>query len=177
MDSRQTTSKEVWLYLKTYKTQSTDLTVRMTRSCLFCSIVNNKITAVIIYEDENFMALMDKYPINHGHSLVIPRSHHESLLSMTPSEVGKLYSIVSTVSKAVISVVHADGFSIGQNNGRAANQIIPHVHVHIIPRYAGDIREGKWPSRTIGNTRELIITSQKIRSVLLAHTDIRMHEP
>jgi histidine triad (HIT) family protein len=96
---------------------------------------------------------------------------------MTPSEVGKLYSIVSTVCKAVISAVHADGFSIGQNNGRAANQIIPHVHVHIIPRYAGDSREGKWPSRTIGNTQELTITSQKIRSVLLAHSDIRMHEP
>jgi len=120
---------------------------------------------------------MDKYPINHGHSLVIPRSHHESLLSMTPSEVGKLYSIVSTVSKAVISAVHADGFSIGQNNGRAANQIIPHVHVHIIPRYAGDSREGKWPSRTIGDPQELTITSQKIRSVLLAHTDIRILEP
>jgi histidine triad (HIT) family protein len=157
--------------------QATDLTVRMTPSCLFCSIINNKIPAVIIYEDENFMALMDKYPINHGHSLVIPRSHHESLLSMTPSEVGKLYSIVSTVSKAVISAVHADGFSIGQNNGRAANQIIPHVHVHIIPRYAGDSREGKWPSRTIGDPQELTITSQKIRSVLLAHTDIRILEP
>jgi histidine triad (HIT) family protein len=123
------------------------------------------------------MALMDKYPINHGHSLVIPRSHHESLLSMTPSEVGKLYSIVSTVSKAVISAVHADVFSIGQNNGRAANQIIPHVHVHIIPRYAGDSREGKWPSRTIGDPQELTITSQKIRSVLLAHTDITILEP
>jgi histidine triad (HIT) family protein len=123
------------------------------------------------------MALMDKYPINHGHSLVIPRSHHESLLSMTPSEVGKPYSIVSTVSKAVISAFHADGFSIGQNNGRAANQIIPHVHVHIIPRYAGDSREGKWPSRTIGDPQELTITSQKIRSVLLAHTDIRILEP
>jgi histidine triad (HIT) family protein len=157
--------------------QSTDLTLRMTRSCLFCSIINNKIPAVIIYEDENFIALMDKYPINHGHSLVIPRSHHESLLSMTPSEVGKLYSIVSAVSKAVISAVHADGFSIGQNNGRAANQIIPHVHVHIIPRYAGDSREGKWPSRTIGDPQELTITSQKIRSVLLAHTDIRILEP
>lgn len=157
--------------------QRTDHTVSMTQSCLFCSIINDKIPAVIIYEDENFVALMDKYPINHGHSLVIPRSHHESLLSMTPSEVGKLYSIVSTVSKAVISAVHADGFSIGQNNGRAANQIIPHVHVHIIPRYAGDSREGKWPSRTIGNIQELTITSQKIRSVLLAHSDIRMHEP
>ena len=157
--------------------QSTDHTVRMTQSCLFCSIINNKIPAVIIYEDDNFVALMDKYPINHGHSLVIPRSHHESLLSMTPSEVGKLYSIVSTVSKAVISAVHADGFSIGQNNGRAANQIIPHVHVHIIPRYAGDSREGKWPSRTIGNIQELTITSQRIRSVLLAHSDIRMHDP
>jgi histidine triad (HIT) family protein len=95
---------------------------------------------------------------------------------MTPTEVGKLYSIVSTISKAVISAVHADGFSIGQNNGRAANQIIPHVHVHIIPRYVGDSREGKWPSRKIGDIQELAITSQKIRSVLLSHTDIRMPE-
>jgi histidine triad (HIT) family protein len=130
----------------------------------------------MIYEDENFMALMDKYPINSGHSLVIPKSHHESLLSMAPSEVGKLYSLVSTISKAVMLAVHADGFSIGQNNGRAANQIIPHVHVHIIPRYTDDTREGKWPSRTVSDIEQLTNTAQKIRSMLHACFDPSLSE-
>jgi histidine triad (HIT) family protein len=132
--------------------------------------------AIIIYEDKDFVALMDKYPISPGHSLVIPRSHHESLLSMTPSEVGNLYSAVSTISRAVISAVNADGFSIGQNNGRAANQIIPHVHVHIIPRYEDDSREGRWPSRKIGNIEQLTSTAQKIKSVLHVYSDIGLSD-
>ena len=132
--------------------------------------------AIIIYEDKDFVALMDKYPISPGHSLVIPRSHHESLLSMTPSEVGNLYSAVSTISRAVISAVNADGFSIGQNNGRAANQIIPHVHVHIIPRYEDDSRDGRWPSRKIGNIEQLTSTAQKIKSVLHVYSDIGLSD-
>jgi histidine triad (HIT) family protein len=112
------------------------------------------------------MALMDKYPLNLGHSLVIPKSHHESLLSMTPCQVGNLYSVVYMISKAITSAVKADGFSIGQNNGRAANQIIPHVHVHIVPRFANDSQEGKWPSRIVGDFEQLTLTAKKIRSVL-----------
>ncbi|HZB74330.1 MAG TPA: HIT family protein [Nitrososphaeraceae archaeon] len=148
----------------------------MTRPCLFCSIIKYKMPAIIIYEDKDFVALMDKYPISPGHSLVIPRSHHESLLSMTPSEVGNLYSAVSTISRAVISAVNADGFSIGQNNGRVANQIIPHVHVHIIPRYEDDSREGRWPSRKIGNIEQLTSTAQKIKSVLHVYSDIGLSD-
>ena len=148
----------------------------MIRPCLFCSIIKYKMPAIIIYEDKDFVALMDKYPISPGHSLVIPRSHHESLLSMTPSEVGNLYSAVSTISRAVISAVNADGFSIGQNNGRVANQIIPHVHVHIIPRYEDDSREGRWPSRKIGNIEQLTSTAQKIKSVLHVYSDIGLSD-
>jgi histidine triad (HIT) family protein len=129
----------------------------MTRPCLFCSIIKYKMPAIIIYEDKDFVALMDKYPISPGHSLVIPRSHHESLLSMTPSEVGNLYSAVSTIS-------------------RAANQIIPHVHVHIIPRYEDDSREGRWPSRKIGNIEQLTSTAQKIKSVLHVYSDIGLSD-
>jgi histidine triad (HIT) family protein len=150
--------------------------VHMKRPCVFCSIIKYKTPAVIIYEDKDFVALMDKYPINPGHSLVIPKSHHESLLSMTPYEVGNLYSTVSTISRAVMSALNADGFSIGQNNGRAANQIIPHVHVHIIPRYTDDSREGRWPSRTIGNIEQLTSTAQKIRSILHIYSGIGLSD-
>jgi histidine triad (HIT) family protein len=95
---------------------------------------------------------------------------------MTPSEFGNLYSAVSTISRAVISAVNADGFSIGQNNGRVANQIIPHVHVHIIPRYEDDSREGRWPSRKIGNIEQLTSTAQKIKSVLHVYSDIGLSD-
>ncbi|HEV2876293.1 MAG TPA: HIT family protein, partial [Nitrososphaeraceae archaeon] len=138
----------------------------MARPCLFCSIIKNKLPAIKLYEDDNYIALMDKYPLNLGHALVVPKLHHESLLSMDPQEVGNLYSVVHLISKAITSAVNADGFSIGQNNGRAANQIIPHVHVHIVPRFANDSRDGKWPSRTVGNIEQLTLTAQKIRSVL-----------
>jgi histidine triad (HIT) family protein len=141
----------------------------MARPCLFCSIIKSKLPAIILYEDENYIALMDKYPINLGHALVVPKLHHESLLSMDPQEVGHLYSVVHMISKAIASAVNADGFSIGQNNGRAANQIIPHVHVHIVPRFANDSRGGKWPSRTVGNMEKMTLTAQKIRSVLSAY--------
>jgi histidine triad (HIT) family protein len=144
----------------------------MTSACLFCCIIEHKRPAALVYEDKEFIVLMDKYPINSGHCLVIPRSHHESLLSMSSSEVGKLYALVCTISKAVMSAVNADGFNIGQNNGKAANQIIPHVHVHIIPRYRDDNREGKWPSRKIGDFEDLEKTAQKIRAILHTYTDI-----
>ena len=81
---------------------------------------------------------------------------------MDPQEVGNLYSVVHMISKAITSAVNADGFSIGQNNGRAANQIHPHVHVQIVPRFANDSRDGT-------NIEQMTLTAQKIRSVLVAY--------
>jgi len=85
---------------------------------------------------------MDKYPINKGHTLVIPTTHYENLLQMPLPEVSRLYSIVPIVAKAVVSAVKADGFNVGQNNGIAANQIVPHVHVHVVPRFIDDSPDG-----------------------------------
>jgi histidine triad (HIT) family protein len=141
----------------------------MARPCLFCSIVNSKLPAIIIYEDDDHIALMDKYPLNLGHALVIPKLHHENLLSMSPYQVGSLYSVVHMISKAITSAVNADGFSVGQNNGRAANQIVPHVHVHIVPRFTNDSQEGRWPVRTVGNPEQMVQTAHKIQSALDAY--------
>src|ERR671917_386704 len=135
----------------------------MARPCLFCSIIKSKLPAIKLYEDENYIALMDKYPLSLGHALVVPKLHHESLLSMDPQDVGNLYSVVHMISKAITSAVNADGFNIGQNNGRAANQIVPHVHVHIIPRFSHDSPDGKWPVRRVAHYNELIGTADKIK--------------
>ena len=113
--------------------------------------------------DDGFLVLMDKYPINPGHTLVMPTKHYETLLQMPRQEVGRLYSLVPTIAKAIISTVKADGFNVGQNNGIAANQIVPHVHVHIVPRFHDDSPDGKWPSRRVASQEEIRNIAQRIK--------------
>lgn len=134
--------------------------------CIFCSIINGKNEGIIVYDNNYFLVLMDKYPISRGHTLVIPKTHYDNLLYMPQNEVGKLYSLVSIIAKAVVSAVSADGFNIGQNNGKSANQIIPHVHVHIIPRFKNDNSNGRWPTRYIAKEEELYDFSKKIKKQL-----------
>ncbi len=83
---------------------------------------------------------------------------------MDSKAVGDLFSIIPKIANAILSATEADAFSLGQNNGRAAKQIIPHVHVHIIPRYnhKGTI----WTKRSISNADELSILAKKIKSLL-----------
>jgi len=87
---------------------------------------------------------------------------------MPKDEAGELYTTVWFIAKAVLKAVNPEGLNIGQNNGRAANQIIPHVHVHIIPRFKEDVITGRWPSRRPVPDSELEEISESIRSVLIA---------
>ena len=134
--------------------------------CIFCSIINGSSEGITVYDNDQFLVLMDKYPISHGHTLVIPKKHYDNLLIMPSDEVGKLYSLVSIIAKAVVSAVSADGFNVGQNNGKSANQIIPHVHVHIIPRFNNDNANGRWPTRYIAKEEELCDFSKRIKDQL-----------
>jgi len=133
------------------------------KSCIFCSIVAGSQPSVNIYRDSDIVVIMDKYPINTGHTLVIPTKHYNDLLHMPPVEVAKLYSLVPAFSRAVVSAVNADGFNVGQNNGIAANQIVPHVHVHIVPRFIDDSPDGKWPARRVASHDDLVKIGSKIR--------------
>ena len=135
----------------------------MTKSCIFCSIIAGQEAGVQVYRDLNFLVIMDKYPINPGHTLVMPIKHYENLLQMRSSEVGTLFSMASAVAKAIVSVIKADGFNVGQNNGIAANQIVPHVHVHIVPRFNDDSPDGKWPARRVAPREELVKIAHKIK--------------
>ena len=133
-------------------------------SCIFCDILDGKRDAHFLYEDEFHVAFLDKYPIDVGHSLVIPRKHHERITDMDSENVGNVFSIVPKIAKAVLGATGADAFSLGQNNGRAAKQIIPHVHIHIIPRY--NSKGTVWTKRQILSDGELSELSKKIRCLL-----------
>ena len=119
-----------------------------------------------VYEDDTFLAFMDKYPITSGHTLVLPKYHYGDLFQMTDTEVGNMYRVVHTIASAVFNATGAQGLNTGQNNGRAANQIVPHVHVHIIPRYEKDSRDGKWPTRKVTDYKDLEELANKIRKNL-----------
>ena len=132
--------------------------------CVFCEIIGGKNKGHMIYEDEHHVAFLDRYPITEGHSLVVPKHHYEMITDMRPEDTGRLFSIVPRLARAVMLATGADAFSLGQNNGRAARQIVPHVHVHIIPRYSD--RDTMWTSRGMPEDSELETLSSKIRAQL-----------
>ncbi len=134
-------------------------------TCIFCDILDGKRVGHILYEDDFHIAFLDKYPIDVGHSLIIPRKHHEIITDMNSKDVGNIFAIVPKIAKAILDATGADAFSLGQNNGRAAKQIIPHVHIHIIPRY--NSRGTVWTKRQISEDVELIKLAKKIRNHII----------
>jgi histidine triad (HIT) family protein len=126
---------------------------------------------VIIDENEEYLVLMDKHPYNPGHNLVIPKKHYRTLLDMPKSEVGKLFEKVWLVAKATVKALKADGVHIGQNNGRAARQVIDHVHVHIIPRFYNDTKDGSWPARKTIPLEEMERLAERIKRQILAYKE------
>ncbi len=133
-------------------------------SCLFCDILDGKKDGHFLYEDDSHVAFLDRYPIDVGHSLVLPRKHHEQITDMTPEDVGTIFALVPKLAKAILDATNADAFSIGQNNGLAAKQIVPHVHIHIIPRYNN--KGTVLTKRHISSKDELSELAKKIRSFL-----------
>jgi histidine triad (HIT) family protein len=109
----------------------------MTESCTFCKIVRGEAPASCVYEDEKVMAFLSTRPINVGHTLVVPKRHYENVFEISEEEVAHLSKVVKKVAYAVEKAVSAEGIRIVQNNGEAAGQVIFHLHVHIIPMYAG----------------------------------------
>ena len=125
-------------------------------------MIEGKLSCNMIYQDDNCIAILDKYPIDNGHSLVITKKPYEKLTDMNVDEVSKLFSKIPKIANAIVKATNADVFSIAQNNGKAAKQIVPHVHVHIIPRYnkTGVL----WTKRKILKDNELNELAQKIKN-------------
>jgi histidine triad (HIT) family protein len=134
-------------------------------TCIFCDILDGKRDGHFIYEDDEHVAFLDKYPIDDGHTLVIPRKHHERITDMNSKDVGKIFSLIPKIAKAVLVGAGADAFSLAQNNGKAAKQIIPHVHIHIIPRYNN--KGTVWTKRQIPTDEALSELAVNIRAALI----------
>ncbi len=133
-------------------------------ACIFCDIINGKLPCYLIYEDDNHIVILDRYPIDNGHSLIITKKPYEKLTDMSSEEVSELFSVIPKIANGIMKATNADAFSLAQNNGKAAKQIVPHVHVHIIPRY--NSTETLWTKRKILNENELNELAKKIRNCI-----------
>ena len=131
-------------------------------NCIFCDMIEGKMPCYMIYHDDDCIVILDKYPIDNGHSLIITKKPYEKLTDMGVDEVAKLFSKIPKIANAIMSATNADAFSIAQNNGKAAKQIVPHVHIHIIPRY--NATGTLWTKRKILSDIELDDLSQKIKN-------------
>jgi len=106
--------------------------------CIFCQIVDGEIPSRTVHEDDDVLAFLDANPLAPGHTLVIPKSHHESLNDL-PADVGsEVFAAVHALTPAAEAAVDAPASTVAFNNGEAAGQEVPHVHAHIVPRFEAD---------------------------------------
>ena len=114
-------------------------------TCIFCRIVAGEIPSMRVYEDEDCIATLDIGPATKGHTLIIPKKHYADVTDGVPEELlGKLMKVASSVGVRQKERLAADGFNIVQNNGEAAGQTVPHLHIHVIPRYVGGPLVAGW---------------------------------
>lgn len=133
--------------------------------CIFCKIIIGEIPAAKIYEDEYASAFLDANPNNHGHTLVVPKTHAKNILDVSEDTLARMMPAVKKVSKAVFEGMGAAGLNITMNNERAAGQVIFHLHIHIIPRFEGDGLK-VWTRKTPYKSGEMEQVAEKIKKAL-----------
>lgn len=107
--------------------------------CVFCSIVASRIPAAKVYEDEQVLAIMDIRPINEGHVLVLPKQHYPGLVDLPRDVWAHQAAVARDVGDAIRrSGVRCEGNNLFLSDGRSAFQEVPHIHLHVIPRFQGD---------------------------------------
>lgn len=116
--------------------------------CLFCDRKNAQSHRVFAENDLAY-ARWDNYPVNEGHAEVVPKEHIDSFFELADQHVLALYELVKKARLIIDEQYHPDGFNIGLNDNEAAGRTIPHVHLHLIPRYKGDVENPRGGIRHI----------------------------
>jgi len=131
--------------------------------CIFCKIINGEIPAVKVLDEELVVAFMDINPSSKGHMLVVPKNHVENIFEIPESDLRALIKAVKRCAKAVKVALNAEGITILQLNGKASNQIVPHLHVHVIPRWENDgLSISNWEMK-LGDMEEIKNIAQEIK--------------
>ena len=121
-------------------------------NCIFCEKFDKD---RIVYEDETWIAVYDSYPVSEGHTLLIPKRHCESYFNLNYLELESLGVTIGIIKMILDKKFNPTGYNIGVNCGKSAGQTVMHCHIHIIPRYNGDMEDPR------GGVRGVIPEKQK----------------
>lgn len=137
--------------------------------CIFCKIVRREIPSSVIFEDDVCMAFLDAFPINKGHSLLIPKKHYVNLLDVDPEVVAHMARRLIDLTRGVKNATGEDGVMVTVANGAGAGQEVPHLHFHAIPRSRGANFGFRFPPdyrESMADRTELDEISKKIRNAI-----------
>lgn len=115
--------------------------------CIFCDKDNKRFT--LITENDFCYAIWDSNPVSQGHALVIPKSHTVSFFDLHSKDVESLFSLMGIVKNIISQEYNPEGFTIGVNDGVSTGRTVHHLHIHIIPRYVGDVADPRGGVRHI----------------------------
>ena len=139
--------------------------VNSEESCLFCRIIAGELAATIVFEDEISLAFLDHRPLFLGHSLIVPKTHVETLSDLPEELVSPFFKNVQTLSRAVEMGLEAEGSFVAMNN--RISQSVPHLHVHVVPRRKKDGLKGFfWPRTKYKGQDEMEVTRELIVNAL-----------
>lgn len=114
-------------------------------ACPFCTLPADRIVA----SNELAVVIRDGFPISPGHTLIIPKRHHGSFFEATADERNSMLALLDQARREIATELSPDGFNIGINDGAAAGQTVPHLHIHLIPRFTGDCEDPRGGVRWI----------------------------
>ena len=113
-------------------------------NCIFCKIIDGVIPSTRLYEDEDFVIMLDIGPATFGHALLLPKNHYANIYEMPEEVLSKAICLAKVQGEKLVKALGADGLNLVQNNGLAAGQTVFHYHLHLIPRYDGDDMGELW---------------------------------
>lgn len=135
-------------------------------ACLFCAIVAGTIDARVVWEDELTIGFLDSRPVFPGHTLIVPKAHHETLPDLPDDLVVPLFGAARAVAAALPQALGGDGTFVAINN--LVSQSVPHLHVHVIPRKFKDgLRGFFWPRQKYADAAEADRVQQAIQAALV----------
>ncbi len=108
------------------------------KDCIFCKIVKGEIPSEKILETDDFIVIKDVHPKTKGHSLIIPKRHYKTLLDVPSSLFGEFLETAKKTALKLMDKEKAEGFNLVMNNYEIAGQLVPHVHLHVLPRTKKD---------------------------------------
>jgi histidine triad (HIT) family protein len=135
------------------------------RECVFCRIAGETGSGDAVYETADVLAFLDHRPLFPGHTLVVPRAHHETLADLPEPAVAPLFLAARLLSRAVEQAMEAEGSFVAINN--KVSQSVPHLHVHVVPRKKGDgLRGFFWPRQPYAGPEAMEETRRRVRAAV-----------